>query len=220
MLNLFAMFLCGGMMAGDAMPSSGGSANLVSLTMEDQFARPCSLESLRGDVVVLIFSDRGGAPASRELGARLHVQFHPQAAGQPPAIAAKAPPEPVPNWPANLPQPDAKMIAIAVIGEVPGAIRPMVRHRFRQASPDGVIWLDFTDAMRRQFRVVEDVPNIAVIDKQGRLRYTTTGPLDAPSYQRLVHLVETLRREPPTGPSLPAAAPPAIARPQTERLLR
>jgi len=201
-----------------ASPTTGGPQPNVPhwpvLEMEDQFAAPHKVSDLRGTVVVLVFSDRGGAESSRDLGARLHVHFHPTAQGQSPAIAARAPVAAIPNWPANLPMPDARIIPIAVIGEVPNPLKPMVRRRFRQVSPEGVIWLDFTDTMRQQFQVVADVPNVAVLDKKGQLRYTIAGNLQPQHYEQLVTVVEKLRREVPKAPiagpaSAPTPVPPA-----------
>ena len=165
------------------------------LEMEDQFAKPHKLTDLRGDVVVLVFSDRGGAEASRALGAKLHVEFHPTAKGLAPVEAARAPVRPIPGWPVAEPMPEARFIAIAVIGDVPSAVRPMVRFRFRQVAPDAAILLDMQDVMRKHFKVVPDVPNVAVLDKAGRLRFTASGELDDANYQRLVAAIEVLRGE-------------------------
>ncbi|MGD9647137.1 MAG: hypothetical protein AB7U73_15610 [Pirellulales bacterium] len=194
MLSGFCYCLIG-FVGADAMAPGDDRAAKPVLEMQDQFAKPRKLSDLRGDVVVLVFSDRGGAEASRALGAKLHVEFHPQAQGLPPAQAAQAPVRPLPNWPAAEPQPEARLVAVAVIGEVPSALRPMVRFRFRQVAPEGAIWLDMHDTMRKQFRVVPDVPNVAVLDKQGQVRYTTSGSLDAAGYQQLVAAIDALRGE-------------------------
>jgi hypothetical protein len=91
--------------------------------------------------------------------------------------------------------PEARFIAIAVIGEVPSAVRPMVRYRFRQVAPDAAILLDMQDTMRKQFKVVPDVPNVAVLDKVGRLRFTASGNLGDTNYRRLVAAIDELRGE-------------------------
>jgi hypothetical protein len=168
---------------------------IPKLNMQDQFAKKHDLAELRGDVVVLVFADRGGAEASRDLGAKLHVHFHPGAKGKPPAESAKAPAKPLPGIPRSLYTPDAKMIPIAVIGEVPGALHIMVRTRFRQVAPDAAIWLDMTDSMRQQFDVKPDVPNFAVVDVEGRVRYTTSGKLDDKQFAELTQVVDALRAE-------------------------
>ncbi len=199
---------------GVVLTSSGPArdvAHFPVVVMEDQFARPHKLSDLRGELVVLVFSDKAGAESSRELGAKLHVHYHPSAAGQEPAIAAQAPPAPIPNWPPQLATPDVKMIAIAVIGEVPNALKPMVRGRFRKVAPDGTIWLDFTDTMRKQFQVVPGVANVAVIDKRGQLRFTIAGNLEPQNYAQLTTVIDKLRRELPGGASSPRAAQPAVA---------
>jgi hypothetical protein len=179
----------------DEAPAGDQAAKPLALEMEDQFAKSHKLTDLRGDVVVLVFSDRGGAEASRALGAKLHVEFHPTAQGLAPAEAARAPVRPLPGWPAAEPTPEARFIAIAVIGDVPSAVRPMVRFRFRQVAPDAAILLDMQDAMRKQFKVVPDVPNVAVLDKAGRLRLTASGELNDTNYRRLVAAIDVLRGE-------------------------
>ena len=194
LLSSFCYCLISFVGADGAMPGDQVARTPV-LEMEDQFAKPHKLTDLRGDVVVLVFSDRGGAEASRALGAKLHVEFHPTAQGLAPAQAAQAPVRPLASWPAAAPMPEARFIAIAVIGEVPSALRPMVRYRFRQVAPDAAILLDMQDAMRKQFKVVPDVPNVAVLDKAGRLRFTASGELDETNYRRLVAAIDVLRGE-------------------------
>ncbi|MBX7165677.1 MAG: hypothetical protein K1X74_04955 [Pirellulales bacterium] len=181
-----------------AVPLVADEERNPQLVMQDQFGAEHDLSKLRGDVVVLVFADRGGAEASRELGAKLHVEFHPAAAGQPPDVAAQAPPRAIPRWPADRKLPDARIVAIGVIGDVPKTLHAMVRYRFRKVAPEGVIWLDLRDDIRRQFKLVADVPNVAVIDKQGQLRYRTWGELSPEKYGELIRAIEILRRERPT----------------------
>ncbi len=172
-----------------------GEAFVPKLKMTDQFAKPHDVAELRGDVVVLVFADRGGAEASRDLGTKLHVHFHPTAKGQSAALSAKAPATPIAGAPLGTTAPDAKMVPIAVIGEVPSALHLMVRTRFRQVAPDAAIWLDLTDTMRQQFDVKKDVPNFAVLDCEGRVRYTTAGKLNQQQFTELTEVIDALRLE-------------------------
>ena len=84
----------------------------VELTLEDQFERKQSVADYRGKVVILIFGDRKGTDASRELGEKLHVMFHPTAAGQTPEKARKAPVATLQGVPAGVPSPDVTVISV------------------------------------------------------------------------------------------------------------
>jgi predicted transcriptional regulator len=98
--------------------------------------------------------------------------------------------------------PDAKLVAIACIGNVAAVsgtqgalLRALIRTKFREASPAVPVWLDLTDQMRTQFGVQPDVPNVAVIDTQGRLRYTDAGKFDREQLETLIGAIEDLRKE-------------------------
>src|SRR5258708_5106702 len=80
-----------------AMPARPASPQPVALTLEDQFNRKTDLAAYRGAVVVLVYGDRKGTDASRALGEKLHVHWHPAAQGQPPAKAHMAPVAVLPN---------------------------------------------------------------------------------------------------------------------------
>ena len=64
---------------GQAAPPA--DAKPVDLVLEDQFGRKQDVAALRGDVAVLVYGDRGGTDACRELGSKLHVLFHPDRRG-------------------------------------------------------------------------------------------------------------------------------------------
>jgi hypothetical protein len=178
-----------------ARPASAEEATIPTLAMTDQFANKYDVADYRGDVVVLVFADKGGAEASRKEGTRLHVHFHPEAKDQKPPKSFAAPVAPLPGLPVGVRSPDAKIVPIAVIGDVPGALHLMVRARFRAAIPDAPVWIDMTDAMRKQFVVEKDVPNFAVLDAEGRVRYTTSGALDEVAFNQLANVVQALRYE-------------------------
>ncbi|REK15554.1 MAG: hypothetical protein DWQ37_09180 [Planctomycetota bacterium] len=172
------------------------SANAAEpLVFEDQFAKRRAIDDLRGDVVVLIYSDRGGAEASRELGEKLHVMMHPTAKGKDPKVAMQAPVRPLANQPPGAQTPDAKMIPLACIGDVPNYIRPFVRSRFRSVSPDAVVWLDLNDTMRSRYTLTPGVPNLIVFDTQGRERHRLAGVPDDTQIARLGNYLDALRAE-------------------------
>lgn len=176
-----------------------GQPLTLKLAMEDQFGTAHRLEDHRGDVVILVYSDRDGAEASRALGERLHVHFHPSAKGLPPAEASKAPVRPVPGVAQEIDQPDAKMIAVACIADISGsgfkALRSYIKSRFREVAPEVPIWLDMANQMKTQCGLVAKVPNVAVIDVDGQLRYSKAGAWSQGDFDELTRTVDKLRRE-------------------------
>lgn len=173
----------------------GPNTPTPNVAMSDQFGRAQDVTNLRGDVVVLVFADRQGAEASRALGERLHVEFHPSAKGLSPVQASKAAVRPVANWTHKTPAPDAKMVALACIGDVPSMIHSYVRKRFREVASDVPIWLDMNDQLRKQFTVKPGVANVVVLDVKGRQRFSTAGDFDTAQFQKLTDVIENLRME-------------------------
>jgi hypothetical protein len=165
------------------------------LSLEDQFERRQDLKQFRGNVVVLMFGDRTGMKSSRELGERLHVQFHPDAKGQSPEKAINAPVIPVSNSTPQMRQPDVKMIPVACIGKVPGVVQTVIRNQFKKEVSVSPVWLDFNDTMKDTFGMQSGEPNLVVIDAQGRLRFRAAGKLDEKTYARLVQVIDYLRKE-------------------------
>ncbi len=49
--------------------------------------------------------------------------------------------------------------------------------------------------MRQQFDVKKDVPNFAVLDCEGRVRYTTAGKLNQQQFTELTEVIDALRLE-------------------------
>jgi hypothetical protein len=172
-------------------------APMPPVVMEDQFERGHNLAalSLRGDVAVLIFGDRESATADKLLGEQLHVTFHPTAKGQPPAQARQAPVRPLPGLPEGARSPDVHFVAIACIGDVPNVVRSVIRTQIRNSSPDVPVWLDFQDQMKGQLGVTPGVPNVAVVDAAGHLRYSASGHLTTAQLNQLFAAIEGLRHE-------------------------
>ncbi len=168
---------------------------IPSVAMEDQFEKIHDVREHRGDVVVLIYGDRKSADANKALGELLHVTFHPSARGQPAAQARKAPVEPLPGLPAGVRGPDVLAIPVACVGPVPMLVRSLIRAQFRSGSPDLPVWLDFADRMKSQFPFQAGVPNVVVLDVLGRYRYAAGGTPTKEGTQRLVNVIEALRKE-------------------------
>jgi len=183
----------------------------AAIAMEDQFRNRRDTAVLRGDVVVLVYAERRGAPAALELGRTLHVHFHPTAATAPPAERSRQPVRGLPGWPADARVPDVHVIPIACLPEIPKAFHAVARARFRQDSEFVPVWLDFADTMRSRFGIVPGGPNVVVLDTEGRVRDTRAGALGGDDFRRFVEFIDGLRL------AARPAADPAAARPDIQR---
>jgi hypothetical protein len=189
-LALFALLL-----TLPAVAQNGSHPIAPAIMLEDQFQKPHYLPGPVGDVIVLIYGDRQSATANQQVGAALHVLFHPSAQGQPPAQASRAPVRPIANWPAAVPLPDVKVVPIACVGKVPGLVASMVRSQIRSRSPDLPVCLDFTDTMKQYYGLARGVTNLAVIDTQGRVRCLAHGEVQPSRLNELERYLELLRLE-------------------------
>ena len=170
-------------------------AKPVELVVEDQFSRRQDLAAYRGDVVVLVYGDRKGMDSCKALGAKLHVVFHPTAAGQTPELARKAPVVALEGLAAGMRSPDALVLPVAAAGNVPGVIKDLIRSQVKKASPEVPVWLDFTGVMEKQFGMRAGEPNIVVFDGTGRLRLKVNGASDQATTDKLLQTVQNLRAE-------------------------
>jgi hypothetical protein len=178
-----------------AAAAQAPAARPVELVLEDQFERRQELAAHRGEVVVLVYGDRRAVDECREFGEKLHVLFHPTAAGRPPAEARKAPVAPLQGVAAGMRSPDVVVLPVAAAGEVPGVVRNVIRTQIAKASPDVPVWLDFTGVMEKEFGLRAGQPNLAVFDAAGRLRLKVNGAPDQATLDRLVQTIQNLRAE-------------------------
>jgi hypothetical protein len=167
----------------------------VALVMEDQFDRKTDLADLRGNVVLLVYGDRKGTDACRALGEQLHVCWHPTAKGQTPDKARTAAVVPLDGLKPGQASPNVVVVPVACCGKVPAAIRPTINKQIAKASPDVVVWMDYTEAMKTMFGLTAGEPNVAVIDAAGRVRAKYNGTIDQPNMDALVKTVQGLRLE-------------------------
>lgn len=167
----------------------------VELILEDQFARRQDLASYRGDVVVLVYGDRKANDECRDLGEKLHILFHPTAAGLPPAKARSAPVAALPGVAEGKRSPDAVVLPVAAAGNLPGVVKDLIRNSVKKASPDVPVWLDFAGTMEKQFGLKAGQPNIVVFDGLGKLRLKINGSPDQAALDKLTQTIQNLRAE-------------------------
>lgn len=197
----FGAWLAAALLATTALSAEKPAAQAPQpvLVMEDQFGQVHRLEDHRGNVVILVYSDRTGAEASRALGERLHLLFHPTARGLPPREASRAPTAALPDWPDSLRQPEVHVIAVACIADISGpafsGLRSYIQGRFREVAPEVPVWLDMADQLKKQCGLKAKVPNVAVFDIHGRLRLTKAGSWAEADVQHLQKLVTDLSYE-------------------------
>lgn len=180
---------------------------VVNVALEDQFRTRRETGMMLGDVVVLIFAERKGAEAAHELGKKLHVRFHPTAASASDTEWMRQPVTGLPGWPADVRVPNVHAVPVACLAEVPKAMHPVVRARIRKESPMLPVWLDFDNTMDRTFGLVPGVPNVVILDMQGRVHGVQSGRFNDRMVEELAATIDQVRMQ--ARPAIITAAFPA-----------
>ena len=213
MKNLLCRMMLAVVAVAGLLPLAGQAAEsnrVVNVSMEDQFRTRRATSQMKGDVVVLVYAGRHGAEASRDLGRQLHVHFHPNAANVSLQQSASQPVAVPAGWPEGVDAPDVKVVAVACLSEIPRAFHGIARSRFRSDSPHLPVWLDFTDTMKKNFGMVSDVPNVAILDTEGRLHAVHSGRFDSTQFQEVAASIDALRLATTTPRT--AAAPASVTK--------
>ena len=166
---------------------------VVNIAMEDQFRNRRETGVFRGDVVVLVYSERKGAEAALELGRRLHVLFHPTAETAPASEWSRQPVIGLAGWPANVRVPDVHVIPVACLPEVPKPLETVARSRMRTDSPHVSVWLDFEGVMEQVFGMVPGGPNVVVLDTEGKTYSVESGNMDELEFKELTTSINQIR---------------------------
>ena len=195
MKRYFGLLALIALLAGPAWALCQEQPRQARVTLPDQFDKMQDSAQFQGDVAVLLYGDRTGMPANKELGTRLQVQFHPTAAGLAPGAASKQPAKPLAGLPMGKRSPDVRVVPVACIGDVPNLVKKVIRNQVKKEAPDVPVWLDFGETMSKTFGMVEGQPNLVVLDAWGRVRYRAAGKVDAKTYARLVEVIDYLRKE-------------------------
>jgi hypothetical protein len=167
----------------------------VTLNLDDQFETKHAVADHKGKVLILVYGDRKGLDASRDLGTKLHVLFHPTAEGKTLKEAKAAPVAPLDGLPKGTSSPDVEVVPVACCGSVPALVRAGIRTALKADAADVPVWLDFGTAMADAFGMREGEPNVAVIDAHGRLRLKVNGTPDRETLQKLLQTAQNLRAE-------------------------
>lgn len=198
--TLLTLVLAGAVAGGAAAQQPAAEAKpadpkVDKLALEDQFGRKQDLATFRGDVVVLVYGDRRANEACREFGEKLHVLFHPTAAGLPAAKARTAPVAPLAGVAAGSRSPDVFIVPVAAAGKVPGVVKDLIRSQVKSACPDVPVWLDFAGTMEQNYGLRAGQPNVVVFDAAGRVRLKIAGTPDQAANEKLLQTVQNLRAE-------------------------
>ena len=74
-------------------------------------------------------------------------------------------------------------------------VRRLIRSQIKGGAPEVPVWLDFEDVMKTQFAFKAGVPNVVVLDTQGRYRFAAAGVPTREGMEKLVQVIEGYRRE-------------------------
>ena len=121
--------------------------------------------------------------------------FHPDARGKTPTEARKAPVRPVAGAPADAKHPEVLAVPVACVGKVPNLVARFIKGQIKGGSPVVPVWIDFGDQMKSQFPFAAGVPNVVVLDVHGRYRYASSGLPTTEGTNRLLGVIEALRKE-------------------------
>ncbi|MBY0232953.1 MAG: hypothetical protein K2W96_27025 [Gemmataceae bacterium] len=161
-----------------------------ALSMKDQFGNVHDVRGYRGRVLVLVYGDRASKDANAALGEAIHIAFHPTAKGMRPADARRAPVKETEGGK----KVEVTALPIACTGKV-AVGQAMVSALVRAGSPSVPVLLDFEDRMRTMFPFSAGVPNVVVLDAEGRYRYAAAGKPTAEGMAKLLGTIEALRKE-------------------------
>ncbi len=167
----------------------------VELSFEDQFETKHSISDFKGKVVILVYGDRTGIEASKELGEKLHVVFHPTAKGLTPGNAKLAPVAALPGVAEGKVSPEVVVVPVACAGSVPGPIKTLIRRGLKKDAAETPVWIDFGSAMADKFAMKEGQPNVVVLDANGFLRLKVNGNPDKATYDKILQTTQKLRAE-------------------------
>ena len=178
-----------------AAPAVGAEPPLAAISFADQYNRKQDLSQFNGDVVVVLYGNRDATTGNNKLGEKIHVFYHPTAKGMTPAQAQRAPVIRVPDSKDGMRSPEVRVVPVECVGKVPDLIKNYTRLRIRKEVPDSMVLIDFDNSMKERFTLKEGETNMLVVDSTGHIRLKVNGELDPPTFNRVIHTIDFLRKE-------------------------
>ena len=170
---LMAAMLLVAVASGRASPP----AVLPALAFQDQEGNSLRLEALRGRIVVIVYGTRDRLDDHAEWGRRLHGSLIGHG-----LYRADDPPD----------QRPVRILAMAQMGGIPSAFRPVIRTFVRSHTPTGFsLYLDWEDRMSEFFGAHGADSTVVVSDRDGGVRLITTG---LPRDETIRTVVDLIRR--------------------------
>ena len=147
------------------MAAGGGRAEapavLPPLSFEDQAGQMLQLASLRGRVVVIVYGARSGLDHHTEWGRRLHQAMIDRGVYRADDLPAHR---------------QVQILALAQMGGIPSAFRPVIQRVVRGHVPSGFsLYLDWEDRMSALFGAHPTLSTVVVGDRDGAVRQVTVG---------------------------------------------
>jgi hypothetical protein len=155
------------------------SRALFEIDLQDQYGQQVLLpgQDAHATILLVAVADRKGAEANRAWAAQLAERYGPHLRD-----------EQIPGL---------KIVPVAHLAGVPRFVRGFVRRGFRGSDPTTgdptiAIALDWRGQAAGQIPFVRGVPNMIVLDRQGRVRLHTAGEIGGEAETEVLDLLDHL----------------------------
>jgi hypothetical protein len=156
----------------DGVPARGQPSVLPDVSFQDQEGRHLELAALRGHVGVIVYGGRAAVEQHVAWGKQLDAEMR------------RSPPHSRP----------VQILALAQMGGIPQAFRPMLRRVIRPHVETGYsLWLDWDDQMRTLFGAHDPASTVVVADTRGAVRLVVSGPPQGEPYRAVCEELRRLR---------------------------
>ena len=157
--------------------AAAGSTALPELTLQDQEGRTLQFAALRGRVAIIVYGGRAGVEEHSTWGKRLDAELRQRGVYRAEDVEAERP---------------VRILAVAQMGGIPEALRPLIRTAVRPGVEKGYsLWLDWEDRMTRAFGAHEPHSTVLVADREGAVLLVVGG---APAGAPLQSVLDLLRK--------------------------
>jgi len=158
--------------------AAAGSTALPELTLQDQEGRKLQFAALRGRVAIIVYGGRAGVEEHSTWGKRLDAELRQRGVYRAEDMEAERP---------------VRILAVAQMGGIPEAFRPLIRTAVRPGVEKGYsLWLDWEDRMARAFGAHEPHSTVLVADREGAVLLVVGGPPTGAPLQMVLDLLRKL----------------------------